>query len=171
MHDKFLSLQWVILQHRQTYAQYNGFLITAHSHRPIHKGCTTCGPRADSTPRTCYVYMALVYSWLKSTRNTYTFQFSCTLVNDSDFMNLNSIELSLLTIWQLITIQNSSRGNKIKPQAIKGQLNKNFISVFAWYRPMWLSKAQIIIFVFALTRTKTSSSRPTHAAAFRSKRS
>jgi len=74
-------------------------------------------------------------------------------------------------INNLTTYHNSTQlsctGNKIKPQAIKGQLNKNFISVFAWYRPMWLSKAQIIIFVFALKRTKTS----TQAAAFCSKRS
>jgi len=33
-------------------------------------------------------------------------------------MNLNFIEL--LTILQLITIRNSSDGNNIKPQAIKG---------------------------------------------------
>ena len=34
------------------------------------------------------------------------------------WMNLNFIEL--LTILQLITIRNSSDGNNIKPQAIKG---------------------------------------------------
>jgi len=40
------------------------------------------------------------------------------LLNDGDFMNKLKL-IELLTILQLTTIQNSSNGNNIKPQAIK----------------------------------------------------
>ena len=44
------------------------------------------------------------------------------------WMDLNFIKL--LTILQLIKIQNSSDGNNIKPQAIKGLVKYNQIRVF-----------------------------------------
>jgi len=43
-------------------------------------------------------------------------------------MNLNFIEL--LAILQVITIRNSSGGNNIKPQAIKGLVKFNEIRIF-----------------------------------------
>jgi len=43
-------------------------------------------------------------------------------------MNLNFIEL--LKLLQLITIQNSSDGDNIKPQAIKGLVKFNPIRIF-----------------------------------------
>src|SRR6218665_3660696 len=68
-------------------------------------------------------------------------------------MNLNFLEL--LAILQLITIQNSSDSNNIKPQAIKRlvKLNK-----FGFYNR--LLKVQLIIFSAALECTKKSTLQP-----------
>src|SRR6218665_2737866 len=62
-------------------------------------------------------------------------------------MNLNFIEL--LANFQLITIENSSDGNNIKPKAIK-RLEK--FSIFY----MRLSKRQLIILSSALECTRNS---------------
>src|SRR6218665_1066466 len=65
-------------------------------------------------------------------------------------MNLNFIEL--LSILQLIAIQNSSNGNNTKPQAIKGLVKFVFCTR--------LTKRQLIILSLVLECTKKKTLRP-----------